>query len=315
MKLFLIKIALFLSLFSGLYLVFFIMVDNGIKESKYQDFTEWNAIYSGDINADLLIMGSSRAWRQVDPKIMDSQLKVNSYNLGIDGYHIPMQLTKYHIYLEHNKAPRQVVYIVDHFSFDQRDDLFNKYQFSPYFNDTTLTNRLKEFEGYNWQHYHAPYFQYSGSKELCLAGIANFLGLKNFEANKYKGFRSKSQEWELDFDQEVKNNPKGKRAEVKAKVIKEFRTFLKNEKLKGIDIAVVYAPDYTEFQSYITNRDSVMDLYQAVCSEANIPFLDYSNHYLCSDKAYFYNPTHLNSKGAEIFTTDLSEKLRDLKND
>jgi hypothetical protein len=309
MKTFLIKIAIFLSLFVLIYIGVFSMVDKGIKSSEYQDYAEWNAIYSGEIDADLLIMGSSRAWRQVDPEIIDKNLGVNSFNMGIDGYHIPMQLTKYQIYKEHNILPSEIVYVVDHFSMDKREDLFNKYQFAPYFLDTLLTNRLKEYEGFKWQHFNAQYFQYSGGKEICLAGIAQFLGLKKFQSNKYKGFRAKDQAWEKEFDLELAENPKGKRAGIKVEVVREFQAFLKNETIKGTKVTVVYAPDYLAFQDYIINRDSIMNIYRSTCESLNIDFLDYSKHDLCKDKAYFYNPTHLNLKGAKIFSEDLAQKI------
>ena len=309
MKSFLGKIILFLTLFGGGYITFFYFIDEGVKDSKYRDFTEWNEIFSANINAELLIVGSSRAWRQVDPKIMDDKLKTNTYNMGIDGYHIPMQLTKYQIYCKTNQRPKVMVYIVDHFSFDQRPDLFNKYQFAPYFHDTLLKNRLKEYEGYKWQHYNAPYFQYSGSKEVCVAGLLECFGFKKFKSDKYKGFRSKNASWEPDFENEKRANPKGKRAEVKASVLNEFSDFLKLETKRGVNVVVVYAPDYHEFQNYIINRDSVIQLYQTICDDIEIPFVDYSDHYLCYDKKYFYNPTHLNSEGANAFTQDLAEKL------
>ncbi len=309
MRKFLLKISLFISIFSGIYLLFFYLVQEGIRKSDYQDFAQWNEIYSGQINSDVIIMGSSRAWRQVDPQIIDEKLDCNSYNLGIDGYHIPMQLTKYEIYLESNRLPERMIYIVDHFSFDKREDLFNKIQFAPYFNDTILTKRLKSYEGYKWQHYNTPYFQYSGSKEVALAGLTESLGLKDFKSNKFKGFRSKDQSWENDFDVERELNPEGKRAKVKAEVVNEFQLFLEEQKKLGVEVVVVYSPDYIGFQDYIINRDSVMQIYEGITQKLDIDFIDFSTHYLSQEKDYFYNPTHLNSKGAEIFTNELTSMI------
>ena len=80
-------------------------ISNQLKKSKTHAFREypvWNDINAGNINADLLIMGSSRAWRHIDPNIIDDSLKLKSYNLGMDGQHLPMQLWRYETFLQKN---------------------------------------------------------------------------------------------------------------------------------------------------------------------------------------------------------------------
>src|SRR5690606_23393094 len=116
-------------------------------------------------------------------------------NLGIDGFHVPMQLTKYQIYEKRNQRPKQIVYIVDPFSLDKRENLYNMNQFLPYLDDSTLVTRLREYKGLSWEHYHLPYFQYSGSKEVVLAGLMEFFGIKHFKADKYKGFSASNKMW------------------------------------------------------------------------------------------------------------------------
>lgn len=310
MKKFLLRISLFLSLFSGVYLIVFYCIHEGLRKSQYLDYTEWNAIYDGSINADWVIMGSSRAWKQVDPRIVDSTFQLNSYNLGIDGYHVPMQLTKFQIYQEHNSDPQKMIYIVDHFSLDKRTDLFNKDQFLPYLNDPVLASRLSEYEGFNWEHFHLPYYQYSGSKEICLAGFMEFFGIKKFAADKFKGYQPQYKVWEVDFDQEREENPNGKSAKVLPHVVNEFDLFIRGLAEQNIEVVLVYSPDQIDFQSYITNRDSVISIYRNLALKHNIPFIDFSNHPMCNDKTYFYNPTHLNTVGAELFTRTLCDSIK-----
>lgn len=312
MKRFVLKIAVFLVVFSLLYLVFFYAVDKGLKSSDYVDYAEWNDIYEGEINAELVIMGSSRAWRQVDPSIIDQKLSTTSFNLGIDGFHFPMQIGKYKVYNEHNRAPEKMIYIVDHFSFDKREDLFNKNQFLPYIEDTLLARYLKTYVGFNWEHYNIPYFQYSGSKEVCLAGFSEFINLRDFKGTKIKGFQAQEKVWEPGFDREKKMNPKGKRTRFSKQVIEDFDKFIGDAKHDGIEIVLVYSPEYYEFQSYTTNRDTIIGLYELIAGRHDIPFLDYSDHKLCYSKDYFYNPTHLNKVGATKFTEDLAERLKDM---
>lgn len=309
MKRFLLKISVFVGVNVLLYVLLFYCIDKGMNESHYRDLGDWNQIKSGEINADVIIMGSSRAWRQVDPEIIEKLSGKSVYNLGIDGYHVPMQLAKYEYYLKHNQPPEEIIYIVDHFSLDKRKDLFNKEQFLTVMKDTALMRVMKTYDGYKWQHYHLPYFQYSGTKEYCLAGLAQFSGLKNFESDKIKGFRSKEASWEVAFDIEKRDHPEGKRAKVNDTVRLDFEKFLLNRQSEDVKLSLVYSPDYYEFQDYITNRDSVIQIYRSITDRLTIPFFDYSDHELCKSKDYFYNPTHLNKKGSEIFTEHLAKQL------
>ncbi|MDD5185877.1 MAG: hypothetical protein PHS84_11510, partial [Paludibacter sp.] len=45
----------------------------------------------------------------------------------------------------------------------------------------------------------------------------------------------------------------------------------------------------------------------------NVEFLDYSLDPVFNDKNYFYNASHLNKKGAEMFTLKLANKLKDMQ--
>ena len=81
----------------------------------FREYPVWNDIHSGNINADLLIMGSSRAWRHIDPNVLEDSLELSSYNLGMDGQHLPMQLWRYETLLKKNHAPRVIVYSLDFF--------------------------------------------------------------------------------------------------------------------------------------------------------------------------------------------------------
>ena len=157
MKLFLKKILLILVLFIGSYCLIFFAVEKGLKNSNYLDFEQWNNIYNGSINSEVIILGSSRAWKQVNPAILSDKLNLSCYNLGMDGYQIPMQIKRFEIYSNYNKRPKLVVQILDHFSFTKRSNLFNMDQFLPYFDDTSLVSEIKQYEGYSWPDYYLPY--------------------------------------------------------------------------------------------------------------------------------------------------------------
>lgn len=66
-----------------------------LQSSHQQKYEGWNEILKKPIDADMLIMGNSRALVQYDPAILDSILDVNCYNLGINGSPLNRQIVKY----------------------------------------------------------------------------------------------------------------------------------------------------------------------------------------------------------------------------
>jgi hypothetical protein len=310
MKKYLLKLAVFVTIFLVIAAVFFGVVDYGLRKGRYLDFAQWNEIYEGQINADVLIQGSSRAWRQVDPAIIDSVLGVNSYNLGMDGYQLPMQITRNKIYSAHNTKPKMIIQIVDHFGMWRRPDLFNRAQFLPYLDDTILANELRNYKGLTWPDYSIPYYRYIGSQEVALMGFLEGLSLKTTRSTRYKGFESSDKMWEPAFDVEKKNNPSGKYAPLSYEVYLQFDKYLADCRSRGIMVFLIYSPEFIEFQDYIINRDVISGIYAHLAAKHGFFYIDYKDHQLCSDKQFFYNPTHLNAKGAELFSLDLARLIR-----
>ena len=92
---------------SGILFVLNVVLDIGFSKSLGRSqnviYLSWHAIIHDTIDADLLVMGSSRAWVQYNPHIMDSMLSINSYNLGLNGSHVKRQIVKYEVYRHYQR--------------------------------------------------------------------------------------------------------------------------------------------------------------------------------------------------------------------
>ena len=95
-------------------------------------------------------------------------------------------------------------------------------------------------------------------------------------------------------------------------LIEEFDCFLENSKLTGVNIVFVCSPIYIELTEKVNNLSEFYDLLHYYSEKYEIPVLDYIYDTLCYDTAYFYNATHLNKTGAELFTTKLCHDLDSL---
>ena len=92
----------------------------------------WKDIYNGNLNADILIYGSSRASTQINPQLFGDKLGESCYNLGLEGHNFWLSEFRHQEILKHNKKPKHIILSLDTFSLEKRPDLFNYEQFLPY---------------------------------------------------------------------------------------------------------------------------------------------------------------------------------------
>ena len=141
-------------------------------------------------------------------------------------------------------------------------------------------------------------------------GILSFIGIPETGVEKEKGFTNENYKWDGTFEQFKAQYPKGYYMPVEKKVIEDLSSFISQTKKEGIQIIMVYSPEYVEGQRLILNRDSIVNIYMDISNKMNVPFLDYSSHPICYDKSCFYNSTHLTLDGAIQFSELLCSDLK-----
>ncbi len=307
------KLVLYLGLvFGSLYGVQRV-VDEGLRNSVYKEFQVWNDIYHSRINADLIIIGSSRASAHFSPRILDSALRLNSYNFGMEGYDFKMQYAKLRVYLEHNQPPAYLISSMDIYSLYKRDKLFDYEQFLPYLNDTIIQRLCREGYGHklNALDFYIPFYKYYTEPAL-VAEAYNALVLKTPPASGiyYKGFKPYNERWNHTFEKFKKEHPEQQDQAVSNDQMDLFETFLGDCRRRHIKVAMVYSPEFYEMQQNYSDRDSIMQLYTDVSKKYAVPFLDYSKDAMCYDTTYLLNSQHLNKWGADVFTEKLATDLK-----
>lgn len=305
---------LFVLLSFSLYALAYV-VDAGLRKSRNVYFANWNDLYNSKINADLLIMGSSRAEFQISPKIIDSVLVLNSYNLGLSAWHFDMQYARFRMYLQHNKKPKYIIQNVDVYGFSKRQDVADSPQFLPYIQDTILQNVTHNHKGeFDIYQQNIPLFKYKNESKLAIEGFLGFIGFSDLydTTTKYKGYRGNNYAWNKDFETFKKRYPKGVNYRFDKEVIRQFNEYLAFCQRENIKVILVYAPEYFEVQTYYKNKSKLINLCQESVRKYGCQFLDYSKNSLCYNRDNFYNSQHLNKRGAELFSLDLGNKVKTL---
>jgi len=317
MKLFLKQVLFFfipLILLSVL-LDYFITIQ--LKKSNSHAFKEypvWNDIYSGKINADLLVMGSSRAWKHIDSNVLEDSLGLSTYNLGMDGHHLPMQLWRYATFLQKNHRPKVIVYSLDYFMFTYTNELFNKDQFLPYllFN-FNMEKQLKNYIGFDYFDYRLPLIRYCGADKALLHTARISLFPNSNKKLRVKGFCAENKKWNNDFEM-VKKTMKNYNVKIDTKILNQFNQYLDDCNRDNIKVVLVYSPEYIEGQRFVKNRIDIIHTFEKLAQKNKMPFLNYSSDSLSFQKSLFYNSIHLNKQGASLFSIKLASDLKRILN-
>jgi hypothetical protein len=164
------------------------------KHSGNQSIESWNEILDGGIDADVLVVGSSRVTEHVNPLVLDSILTANTYVLGMDGRAIYSQIKKYHVYREFNTKPKLIIQNVDVFSMIKRLGV-NKAQFFPFFWNESIRNTFFPEEPFTvWEKYLPMYRYLNINYRSDMPGIRAFLPDGNKKLT--KGYRGLNKPWD-----------------------------------------------------------------------------------------------------------------------
>ncbi len=285
--------------------------DAGLKITDHDNYVVWNDIYKGDINAEILILGSSRAWVDVSTRIIDSVLGANSYNLGVDGHNFRMQNCIYEVYLKNNNKPELIIHCLDITTLSRQIELYNLEQTIPYLKDSIVSITTKKFIGYEWFDYYNPFTKYFTRHENLRIGLLEYFRLYINKSTKYKGYRNNVIHWDGKLDVFIKNNPQGLRIDIDKEVFHSFDQYLAKNCKNNIETVLVFPPELKEAQIFIINRDSIINIYKSLSQKHNLRLIDFSNDSICLSRKYFYNSSHLNKIGSEIFTLKLVSLLQE----
>ena len=269
-------------------------------------YAVWNDIIKGGMQNDLIVVGSSRSWVHISPKILDSALNISSYNLGMDGSCIDRQIPRYKMYRKRSAKPKVIVQNVDWNSTLQNGgrDKYMMEQYYPYFFNADMRKIVIGPEEFGFLELWMPLFRYLEHSNLYKIA-QDIRSLSNAEYSVEKGYRGFERNWDGSQLRKIdtiyfKYNQSS---------LTEFCDYLDECQKDSVKVVFVYAPLYVEGLKKVANLQEFYSLFDSVAKEHNVTILDYFGNDICRDTVFFYNATHLNRRGAEIFTRMLARDL------
>lgn len=306
MKKFLLRLTYFFIAIFILACLFDVFISYRLTQSSERKYQQWSGLYQDSINADIVVLGSSRAWTQYNPTILDSILNTNVFINGIDGSAINRQMIKYDNYRRINNHAKLIIQNIDLGTMAITKG-YEREQFFPYFIfDRDLVYSYQDYEIFNFLELYLPCYRYVGYPEE----VKKALNMHSeYSEPLYKGFYGR--DW--DYDGSELNKMDKITASLDSSMMIEFDQFCSNIVNDNISMCFVYAPVYIEATKKIINIQGMYATYKSIANKYNIPILDYNYHPISLDSTNFYNATHLNKKGGELFSKQLAIDLDSLR--
>lgn len=275
-----------------------------LQSNGNRKYAGWNDVVNKSLDADLVVVGSSRAWVQYDSYVMDSILQIKVYNTGMDGCQLNRQIVKYDIYDHYQSVkPEYIVVNIDYYFTSGWTYGYEREQFFPFMLYPYYSGEVRRVEPFSFAELCIPLYRYTTYK-----GLFDVLTEDYIRFDIIDGFTGMDWPW----DASVFNEITTLHFEKDEKTMRMFEDFLSARKQEGVKVFFCYAPIYYGLTEKVDNLQEFYDVFGYYSEKFDIPVLDYTYSEISHSNENFYNALHLNKHGAELFSAQLANDLKGL---
>lgn len=303
---FLKKLCLFFIIWIPISITTDIIVTRIIRSSNARIIVVWEDIVKSNINADIIVLGSSRADCAYNPAVLEKELGEKCYNLAMYGKTVDMDIARYNLYKQYTQhKPYIIIWDVFHNTFCYSGRWMDE-QFTPYVFHKEIWNSIcnKRHE-YCCSDRIIPLLRYWKR-----TGIFHYSLHSTFDTCIYNGYCAQSYLWDphtlTDLNKIEDNSIE---CSYNDTLIKEFNNTLNEMNNDCDNIFLVFSPLYYDGQAKIKDLNNLVSFFAKLAEKNNCMFLNYLEHPICKDSTLFHNAEHLNSSGANIFSAILAHDL------
>lgn len=299
------KILLFLLIWILIAEITDLWISKMIRQSVARDFVIWDDIFNSRITANMIVLGSSKAYAHYNPSVFDSILHTDFYNLGLNGKHVDMDIFRYNQYKKYkNHQPEYIIWDIMQQSFDYSGD-YGDEQFMPYIYNEDVWNAI-----------HRPYHHISVvERYVPLLRYWKRDMIKTYPHSgclTYKGYIKEYTKFDSKDLRKIDNN--SIHCAKNQKVINDFIETIREMKSDGSKVIIVISPFHYLGQTKIADNDKMIEIVCRIADNENCFLLNYMDHPINSDSTLFKNAYHLNCYGADVFSEILAHDLDSILN-
>lgn len=284
------------------------VISYGLFHTNAHPHQAWREIRSGEYASDIIFMGTSRALEHYDPFIIDSITGLQSYNLGMGGYGVNVELMKYRFYLHYNPQPQYIIYDVDQLllQIDTAVHQHQSEQFLPLFYDGAIRKDLMNL-GYSWSDAYIPMVRYWGYQTHNKRGILECLGIKHY--CNYPSYKGHTPDPDLrDTSRLLFTDSIPSHIDEDAKTM--FENFVEECREDGVQLIFVTSPVYYRYVEMSPGWNHYIAWFDSIAQANEISYLNYMDNPICGDSSMFNAGVHLTPQGTKIWSEILSNDLK-----
>ncbi len=261
------------------------------------------SVVKGEINADVLIFGSSRAARNISPSEVEKITDLKTYSLSFPGTNVDFQETVLKLVLDSGNLPKKIVLVLDDpFEIQNHSAITYRYDYLyPYIWFNSVEDILCERGKRNCV---MSFVSKSYAENLNVEESLNYLDEGKLKEEPLTKVDLSDGSMLLDFnDKSFGSINYSSKKEVYDKSLEsadlygKLKEFVSLCKENSIDLYVVFPPLYR------ASTDGFIDRMKEVIGEGP-KYFEYQN--FIGEKQFFYDVHHLNKRGALLFSKEIA---------
>lgn len=288
-----------------------IVITNTMKRCEEGTIGKINRIVIHEVDYNFTIWGASTADININPKIIIDTLKCSTYNMGINGTNIDQYAGLLYEYIENTRESKIIIIALDIFGgLEERHSFYDLHNWVHNIDNDNIYECLKGID----------------PKTIELARYFPLYKLTLFDKNAFPYFRrtllniiakkdhNYGYGYDINSNEILKLNPDNVTIPINVKIdnrpYHKIVNALKKAKEKNIKCYIVITPCYEKGLHLLVNKKDFIKKINTL-SKYDATILDYSNTFMSKNPSLFKDNTHLNPKGANVFTKVL---VQDIKN-
>ncbi|MDO9553102.1 hypothetical protein [Rhodonellum sp.] len=280
--------------------IFLKVVDFGLKKERLG----W--IKEGNVNAEVLILGSSRAYRHFNSDFLSKTLGMKFFNLGYDASGLETQLVLLEYYLKNNATPKIIVWEYNYGFLNFDPNVYEYIDLIPLVDDPLVSDYLIDHEIISERILYFPLSRYLVYKELIKKGLNNLS-----KDEPFKDYKIQDLNWDKHNLEKLYLNSDYKiEKEISNQYLNQYRNTIDKLKNIGVKVVMVFTPIYSGIYQKEDDKVLLLDFYDSLFFSVKVLNINYNDSDLSRDTLNFYNVLHMNKKGVDSFMVDFERDIK-----
>jgi hypothetical protein len=275
-------------------------------------------LHAAGADADLVIFGASNAESGISPAVLQRVTGRTAVNLALDGTRVQQYGALVREYLRYGRRDATVVFAVNAFSFQVADLPTSPSWYYPHIDNPFVYEAMASFDPVlAWRARYVPFYGFVLHDHTYYKNAVLGLSAALRGGALDSGFTPRAMSWSepvrTGHDGGTPPKPPAPptpyHVHIDEPLVALYRSLIAAVDASGRGVLVVFPPITTESLPLLLGLEAVL---AELSRLAGGRYLDYHLSPMGGDHRYFYNFTHLNADGAEIFSTLLGRDLRSL---